>query len=145
MEQVHKETLEQVENALPGREGVDLEIFGTEGIPEQEVAVHNQRILAEFARQEADKRAASGQSNGPKKPKIDLEKELDPEEIRRKLEAHKRAMAAGAGAPPAASPAAPGPMQSESPAAMNTQGSPAQGQAYVSNLLAAYPYWLLLI
>lgn len=125
MEQVHKETLEQVENAIPGREGVDLEIFGTEGIPEQEVAAHNQRILSEFARAEADKRAASGQSNGPKKPRIDLEKELDPDEIRRKLEAHKRAMAAGPGA-------APGPMQTENSASMNPQGSPPQGQAYVS-------------
>ncbi|TGZ80625.1 hypothetical protein EX30DRAFT_378434 [Ascodesmis nigricans] len=99
MEQVHKETLEQVENALPGRESVDLEIFGTEGIPESEVAAHNQRIIAEHARKEADKRAASGQSNGPKRPKIDIAKELDPEEIKRKLQEHKRAMQSGSATP----------------------------------------------
>jgi anthranilate/para-aminobenzoate synthase component I len=95
MEQVHKETLEQVENALPGRESIDLEIFGTEGIPESEVAAHNQRIMAEYAQKEADRRAASGHSNAPKKPKIDISKELDPEEIKKKLEAHKKAMASG--------------------------------------------------
>lgn len=126
MEQVHKETLEQVENAIPGREGVDLEIFGTEGIPEQDVAAHNQRILQEYARAEDAKRAASGQSNGPKKPKIDLEKELDPEEIKRKLEAHKRAMAAGVAgvAQPAAS-------QNDNAGPINPQGSLPQGQTYV--------------
>lgn len=141
MEQVHKETLEQVENALPGRESVDLEIFGTEGIPESEVAAHNQRILSEYARKEADKRAASGQSNGPKRPKIDIAKELDPEEIKRKLQEHKRAMASGGGTPvtSGASPA-----QANSPTMMDTQASPQApptGPTYVCLFQAplAYP------
>jgi hypothetical protein len=126
MEQVHKETLEQVENALPGRESIDLEIFGTEGIPETEVAAHKQRIMAEFAQQDADRRAASGQSNGPKKPKIDISKELDPEEIKRKLEAHKKAMASG-GLTPIAPSANMSPGRSHSPVAFDTPQVPPQG------------------
>lgn len=133
MEQVHKEVLEQVENALPGRESIDREIFGTEGIPESDVAAHNQRIIAEFSQKEADRRAASGQSNGPKKPKIDIAKELDPEEMRKKLEAHKKAMAAGA-LTPGAPAAADSPGRSQSPGRYEIQGSPQQGQvqSYVS-------------
>lgn len=123
MEQVHKESLEQVENALPGRESIDLEIFGTEGIPESEVLAHNQRIMADYAQKEADRRAASGQSNGPKKPKIDISKELDPEEIKRKLEAHKKAMASGG-----VTPVTPGgnmsPGRSQSPAGHDPHAAP---------------------
>ncbi len=115
MEQVHKETLEAVDNAIPGRESVDLEIFGTEGIPDNEVAAHNQRIMAEFAQKEADRRAASGQGSGaPKRPKIDISKELDPEEIKKKLEAHKKAMASG-GATPATPADVMSPGRSQSP------------------------------
>lgn len=123
MEQVHKETLEQVENALPGRESIDLEIFGTEGIPESEVAAHNQRIMAEFAQKEADRRAASGQSNGPKKPKIDISKELDPAEIKRKLEEHKKAMANG-GITPVTPGGAMSPGRAQSPGGFEAHGSP---------------------
>jgi len=61
-EQAHKEQLEAIDNALPGQESIDLEIFVTEGIPESEVNAHNQKILAAVAQREADRRAASGQS-----------------------------------------------------------------------------------
>jgi len=124
MEQVHKETLEQVENALPGRESIDLEIFGTEGIPESEVAAHNQRIMAEYAQKEADRRAASGQSNGPKKPKIDISKELDPEEIKKKLEAHKKAMASGGVTPVTPVGGSMSPGRSQSPGGFDAHASP---------------------
>lgn len=123
MEQVHKETLEQVENALPGRESIDLEIFGTEGIPETEVAAHNQRIMSEYAQKEADRRAASGQSNGPKRPKIDFAKELDPEEIRRKLDAHKKAMASGGVTPVAPAGGNMSPGRSQSPGGFDAHAS----------------------
>jgi hypothetical protein len=137
MEQVHKETLEQVENALPGRESIDLEIFGTEGIPESEVAAHNQRIMAEYAQKEADRRAASGQSNGPKRPKIDISKEIDPEEIKKKLEAHKKAMASGGATPvtPVGGNLSPG--RSQSPAGFDTHGSP-QVPSQVSYVSASF-------
>jgi len=131
MEQVHKEQLEAVDNALPGRESIDLEIFGTEGIPESEVNAHNQRILAAVAQREADRRAASGQSgNAPKRPKVDISKDLDPENIKKKLEAHKKAMAAavvGGGV----SGAGPGGGMSPAPAvAGGRSASPGQAGGY---------------
>ncbi|KAL0638841.1 hypothetical protein Q9L58_002072 [Maublancomyces gigas] len=132
MEQVHKEQLEAVDNAIPGRESIDLEIFGTEGIPESEVAAHNQRILSAFAQREADRRAGSGQSgSGTKRQKLDISKDLDPQEIMKKLEAHKKAMAAAAaGGNNTATPGPPGsPGRSASPGqgAYEAQGSPPQG------------------
>ena len=45
MNQVHKETLANVENALPNRQGLDIEIFGMEGIPGDVVEAHNQRVI----------------------------------------------------------------------------------------------------
>ena len=40
--QVHKETVEKVPNAIPGRDQTDLEIFGMDGIPPQDL---HQRML----------------------------------------------------------------------------------------------------
>jgi hypothetical protein len=34
MNQVHKETLTSVDNSLPNRQGPEVEVFGTEGIPD---------------------------------------------------------------------------------------------------------------
>jgi hypothetical protein len=45
MNQVHKETLTSVDNSLPNRQGLEVEIFGMEGIPEDVVQAHNQRML----------------------------------------------------------------------------------------------------
>jgi hypothetical protein len=45
MNQVHKETLMSVDNSLPNRAGLEVEIFGMEGIPEDVVQAHNQRML----------------------------------------------------------------------------------------------------
>jgi hypothetical protein len=45
MNQVHKETLSSVENSLPNRQGLEVEIFGMEGIPEEVTRAHNQRII----------------------------------------------------------------------------------------------------
>lgn len=142
MEQVHKEQLEAVDNAIPGRESIDLEIFGTEGIPESEVAAHNQRILSAFAQREADRRASSGQTgSGAKRQKLDISKDLDPEEIKKKLEAHKKTMAAAAaGANNVATPGPPGsPGRSASPGqgAYESQGSPPQG-TYVGSYNFSY-------
>ncbi len=60
MNQVHKETLTQVENALEGREGLDVEIFGMEGIPEDALHQHNQQIIDDFHKNRADRQAATG-------------------------------------------------------------------------------------
>jgi hypothetical protein len=96
MTQVHKETLTLIENALPNRSNLDVEIFGMEGIPEDVVASHNQRVLSQFAQAEADRRAATG-NPGPggaaggaaKKPKIEA-----PSDLKKRLAEHKAKKAA---------------------------------------------------
>ena len=45
MNQMHKESLPYVENALPNRSGLEVEIFGMEGIPEDLV----QQVMAWLA------------------------------------------------------------------------------------------------
>ena len=95
MNQVHKENLSAIENALPNRAGLEVEIFGMEGIPEEIVQSHNQRVLQQFAQAEADRRAASG--NGPadaaggqaKKPKVESTSDL-----KKRLAEHKAKKAA---------------------------------------------------
>lgn len=64
MNQVHKETLNTVDNALPNRANLDFEIFGMEGIPEDIAQQHNQRVLQAYYEAEAERRAATG--NPPK-------------------------------------------------------------------------------
>ena len=53
MNQVHKENLTHVENANPGRQGLDIEIFGMEGVPAEIIDQHNQQVTqAHFAEEE---------------------------------------------------------------------------------------------
>ncbi|KAK5048968.1 hypothetical protein LTR84_005390 [Exophiala bonariae] len=87
MSQVHKENLTAVDNALPNRAGLDIEIFGMEGIPEDIVQQHSQRVLTTYHQAQAERQAATGNTqtagaaaNGNKKPKVeqisDLKKRL---------------------------------------------------------------------
>ncbi|KAK6340121.1 hypothetical protein TWF730_001893 [Orbilia blumenaviensis] len=102
MTQVHKETLKEVKNAIPGRESTDIEIFGMEGIPEDILQAHQTRVLAQIHQKETERRAAQGlpplgqEGSAKKKIKVDS---VDPEEIMKRLAAHKAAQATG-GAPP---------------------------------------------
>ncbi|KAI9851577.1 MAG: hypothetical protein M1838_003288 [Thelocarpon superellum] len=91
MNQVHKETLTTVENALPNRSNLDVEIFGMEGIPEDVVASHQQRVLSQIQQAEAERRAATGNpasgtagGSAPKKAKFE-----SPAEIKKRLAEHK--------------------------------------------------------
>jgi hypothetical protein len=81
MNQVHKENLTHVENANPGRQGLELEIFGMEGVPAEIIDQHNTQVTqAHFA--EAHARAletgnpisgtlANGQAAPPnKRPRV---------------------------------------------------------------------------
>ncbi|MCJ1381935.1 hypothetical protein MMC17_005047 [Xylographa soralifera] len=96
MTQVHKETLTTIENALPNRSNLDVEIFGMEGIPDDVVSSHNQRVLSQFAQAEAERRAATG-NPGPggagtgvvKKPKIE-----EISDLKKRLAEHKAKKAA---------------------------------------------------
>ena len=91
MTQVHKETLAVIENALPNRSGLEVEIFGMEGIPEEVVTSHNQRVLQSFAQAEAERRAATGNTgqdgnaaSAAKKPKFE-----SPSDLKKRLAEHK--------------------------------------------------------
>ena len=97
MTQVHKENLSIIENALPNRAGLEVEIFGMEGVPDDVINSHNQRVLQQFAEAEAERRQATGnpapgaQGAGGtiKKPKIEAASEL-----KKRLAEHKAKKAA---------------------------------------------------
>jgi hypothetical protein len=98
MNQVHKENLTTVENALPNRSAADIEIFGMEGIPDDVMQQHNQRVSHEFFAAEAERRAATGNpvpgssaqgAAGTKKPKLET-----PAELKARLAEHKARKAA---------------------------------------------------
>ncbi|KAK4554185.1 hypothetical protein LTR86_008712 [Recurvomyces mirabilis] len=96
MSQVHKEKIDTVENALDNRKDINVEIFGMEGIPEEIMYAHKQRLTEAYFRKEAERRAATG--NPPpggggqvaKRQKI----EETPEQLKARLAAHKAKRAA---------------------------------------------------
>jgi len=96
MTQVHKESLGAIENALPNRSGLDVEIFGMEGIPDDVTTAHNQRVIGQFAQAEAERRAANGNTGtgrtgggASKKPKFE-----SPSDLKARLAEHKAKKAA---------------------------------------------------
>lgn len=107
MNQVHKESLDHVENALPNRQGLDVEIFGMEGVPEDVKKQHEERIVknyfdAQRERFEATGNPPPGEGRPTKKIKIET-----PEDLKKRF-AEFRARKAAGGAngapnPPAAS------------------------------------------
>lgn len=60
LQQVHKETLQKVENALEHRQGLEVEIFGMEGIPQDLVDQRKQRVIREFEATAEAKRRLTG-------------------------------------------------------------------------------------
>lgn len=60
MSQVHKEQLSAVDNALPNRSSLDVEIFGMEGVPDDIIQTHNQRMMTQFQQAEAERQAVTG-------------------------------------------------------------------------------------
>ncbi|KAG5644857.1 hypothetical protein DXG03_007587 [Asterophora parasitica] len=89
IQQVHKlepENLPRIENALPGRDGYEVEIFGMVGIPAPDVADYKRRKEIELGLS-----AGSISQPPPKRPKID-NRPLTEEELRAQLEAHKALM-----------------------------------------------------
>lgn len=115
MNQVHKESLDHVENALPNRQGLDVEIFGMEGLPEDVKKQHEERIVknyfdAQRERFEATGNPPPGEGRPTKKIKIETPEELKKRfaEFKAKKEAAKAAGANGAAIPPAANVQSPG-------------------------------------
>lgn len=81
MNQVHKETLSHVENALPNRQGLDVEIFGVEGMPEDVRKQHEERIVknyfdAQRERFEATGNPPPGEGRPQKKIKVESAEDL---------------------------------------------------------------------
>jgi hypothetical protein len=95
LNQVHKETLNQVENALPNRQGLDVEIFGMEGIPHEILEQHRNRIVQNFYQAQEDRRIATGNPipghGKPPKKKVKIEA---PGELKSRFAEHRARIAA---------------------------------------------------
>ncbi|KAG6839619.1 hypothetical protein C0991_000877, partial [Blastosporella zonata] len=99
IQQVHKlepENLPRIENALPGRDGYEVEIFGMVGIPAPDVADYKRRKEIELGLS-----AGSISQPPPKRPKIE-NRPLTEEELKAQLEAHKALMGVGSSSEPKA-------------------------------------------
>lgn len=60
MNQVHKENLTHVENAIGGRQGLDIEIFGMEGVPAEILDSHNQQVTQKHFAEEEERARLTG-------------------------------------------------------------------------------------
>jgi len=105
LSQVHKETLTQIENALPNRQGVDVEIFGMEGIPADIFEQHRARIVQNYYQAQKDRQMATGNvqpqnrnaaGGNPvrKKARVETEEEIK-ERVRKYREMMRERKAAG--------------------------------------------------
>ncbi|TFK33398.1 hypothetical protein BDQ12DRAFT_691209 [Crucibulum laeve] len=98
IQQVHKlepENLPRIDNALPGRDGYEVEIFGMVGIPAPDVADYKRRKEIELGLA-----AGSISQPPPKRTKVE-NRPLSEEELKAQLEAHKALMGGGAPEAPA--------------------------------------------
>lgn len=86
-------SLPRIDNALPGRDGYEVEIFGMVGIPAPDVADYKRRKEIELG-------LAAGSISQPqaKRPKTE-NRPLSEAELKAALEAHKALMGASAGDP----------------------------------------------
>jgi hypothetical protein len=81
-------SLPRIENALPGRDGYEVEIFGMEGIPVPDVADYKRRKEIELGLN-----PGTITQPPPKKPKFE-HRVLSEDELRAQLEAHRALMGA---------------------------------------------------
>jgi hypothetical protein len=119
MNQVHKENLTSVENALPNRQGLEIEIFGMEGVPDDIIQQHNQRIIQNFYTAQAERQAATGNPprglSGGQGPAKKLKYET-PEELKKRLAEHRANVTAQKAAGTTGAPIAAAPADGQSPA-----------------------------
>lgn len=93
MQQVHKETLTEVDNAIEGRRDPFPEVFAMSGIPQELLDAHKQRITNAFFAMEAEHRARTGNppagaSNGqPSSKRVKVEE--TEEELKARLAEHR--------------------------------------------------------
>ncbi|KAJ1644106.1 hypothetical protein LPJ64_004175 [Coemansia asiatica] len=88
--QVHKENIKHVPNALPGRDKPDLEIFGSMGIPEEDVIDYEQRMSEKLGEPTAKKQRLQNSSGGG--GAVAASNAVDPEQLRLQLEQHRLVM-----------------------------------------------------
>jgi hypothetical protein len=89
---IHLCRLPKIENALPGRDGYEVEIFGMEGIPAPDVADYKRRKEIELG-------LSIGTISQPaKRPRVE-NKVFSQAELKIQLEAHKALMGANDAAP----------------------------------------------
>ncbi|KAF8581685.1 hypothetical protein K439DRAFT_1353165 [Ramaria rubella] len=97
IQQVHKldpDQLPRIENAIPGRDGYEVEIFGMEGIPAPDVADYKRRKEQELGLPAG---SISGSGKGlpqNKRPRVE-NRVLGEEELSAQLQAHKALMGGG--------------------------------------------------
>ncbi|KAJ1876718.1 hypothetical protein H4R99_004192 [Coemansia sp. RSA 1722] len=89
--QVHKENIKHVPNALPGRDKPDLEIFGSIGIPSEDVAEYEQRMSEKLGEPVAKKSRPQNSTGGGGSGMV-ASSAVDPEQLRMQLEQHRMAM-----------------------------------------------------
>ncbi|XP_002737553.1 BUB3-interacting and GLEBS motif-containing protein ZNF207-like, partial [Saccoglossus kowalevskii] len=66
--QVHKETVDKVPNSLPGRQDIEIEIYGMEGIPEKDIKERHEKIQREKRNQEHHPESQDGASTSAAMP-----------------------------------------------------------------------------
>ncbi|GKU03331.1 transcription factor [Fusarium langsethiae] len=142
MNQVHKENLTQVENALPNRQGLEVEIFGMEGIPQDMLDQHRNRILQNFQQAQKDRQIATGNplpGQGHQQKKIKTE---SPDDLKKRLaefRQKKKEIAANGGVDPAAAAPAPAPAAAEPQASFNAPPAYASQNPYEQPAFAQAP------
>ncbi|KAJ3290081.1 hypothetical protein HK104_007023 [Borealophlyctis nickersoniae] len=125
LSQVHKETLTSVPNAIAGRDSVDIEIFGMEGIPPADMEAHIQ--------------AWEKNENPNKRARTD---DLAPDNLKAQLEAFKQQQQMINGFPPGPPPFAP-PMPGMMPGQYPPQpGFPPHQAPYQAPYPPQQPYGL---
>ncbi|KAI8991671.1 hypothetical protein BDF20DRAFT_812126 [Mycotypha africana] len=126
-QQVHKIEINKVPNALPGRDSLDIEIFGMEGIPEEDMIAHEAKIAGGGGGGQAKKSKSSGSGQYG---------ELTIEQIQQQLAAKKAEAATSAS--PVAAVASPAPTTAYAPFQQQVGVAPQQQQQYYANGYGSY-------
>ncbi|KAF0642261.1 hypothetical protein FPSE5266_03992 [Fusarium pseudograminearum] len=143
MNQVHKENLTQVENALPNRQGLEVEIFGMEGIPQEMLDQHRNRILQNFQQAQKDRQIATGNplpGQGHQQKKIKTE---TPDDLKKRLaefRQKKKEIAANGGVDPDAAPEAVEPQAAFNAPPTYASQNPYEQQPFPQAPAAVPPY-----
>jgi len=108
MTQVHKENLERVENAIPGRQGLEVEIFGMEGVPTEIIERHQQAVKEKHFAEQAERERRTGNpargtlANGEARPNKRTKVNEDIDDLEQRAEQYRTDRENGVLPPPVA-------------------------------------------